>query len=111
MYINPLTKSQERLRGVKRADMTDEQLLEWIDACNKMETIRNMPAKARRSWKRGREEALAEIEKRKNRKKIINLPPHQQLLAKRQSMTSRPAHRRWARQMHDPLSNRIKYFA
>ncbi len=68
MHHNPLTKSQERLRGVKRTDMTDEQLLEWIDACNKMETAKNMPAKARRSWKKGREEALAEIEKRRNRK-------------------------------------------
>jgi hypothetical protein len=46
--------------------MTDAQLEEWIDACDKMEFY-GKPAKARRSWKEGRAEALAEIERR-NRK-------------------------------------------
>jgi|GEM_PF-2097700 hypothetical protein len=71
MYNNPLSKSQERLRGVKISDMTDEQLLDWIDACDKMEKANKMPSKARRSWKEGRQEALDEIEKRKvNRTQI-----------------------------------------
>lgn len=75
MYRNPLTKSQERLRGIKCTDMTDQQLVDWIDACNRMETVRNMPAKARSSWKEGREEAIAEMEKR-NHKKQRELPNH-----------------------------------
>jgi hypothetical protein len=60
---NPLTKSQEALRGRKRADMTTAQLHEWIDACNKMEAWVK-PAKARRTWKLAREDALTEIAKR-----------------------------------------------
>jgi hypothetical protein len=52
--------------------MTDEQLIDWIDACNKMETVKNLPAKARRTWKKGRKEAIAEIEKRGNRKNVVS---------------------------------------
>jgi hypothetical protein len=59
----PLTKSQQSLRGRDVSDMSIEQLREWIDACTKME-LWVKPAKARRSWKLGRECAIAELEKR-----------------------------------------------
>lgn len=55
---NPLTKAQEALRGRKVADMTGQQLRLWIDACDRMEALRNLPAKARRSWKNSREKAV-----------------------------------------------------
>jgi len=63
---DPLSKSQTRLRGRKVRDMTDEQLLDWIDACTKMEMFVK-PNKARRSWKQGRADAQAEIERRAHR--------------------------------------------
>ncbi|MEO9885281.1 MAG: hypothetical protein ABJR05_06725 [Balneola sp.] len=72
MYSNPLSKTQERLRGEKASDMTDEQLLDWIDACDKMEKAKKMPPKARRSWKESRQEAFDEIEKRKVTKTQIS---------------------------------------
>jgi hypothetical protein len=61
--MGPLSKSQEKLRGERVVDMTNEQLVDWIDACNKMEQWIKA-AKARRSWKRGRQEALEELERR-----------------------------------------------
>jgi len=57
----PLTRSQHLLRGRKIADMTVDQLREWIDACNKMETwVKD--GKSRRSWTRSRAEAEAMLE-------------------------------------------------
>jgi hypothetical protein len=59
----PLTKSQQALRGRDVRDLSIEQLHAWIDACTKMEHSVEFK-KARRSWKRGREEALAELARR-----------------------------------------------
>jgi hypothetical protein len=59
----PLSKSQEMLRGRKRVDMTDAQLRDWIDACDKMETWVKS-AKARRSWVNARADAEAEMARR-----------------------------------------------
>ena len=59
----PLSKAQEVLRGRKRADMTEAQLLDWIDACNKMESWVGA-AKARRTWKAAREDAEQELSRR-----------------------------------------------
>ncbi len=56
----PLSKSQESLRGRKRSDMTEAQLRDWIAACNTMEAWVK-PAKARRTWKRAREDAEAHL--------------------------------------------------
>jgi hypothetical protein len=61
--VDPLTKSQQQLRGRNVSDMTVEQLHDWIDACNTMEQS-GIAAKARRSWKDGRKEATRELEKR-----------------------------------------------
>jgi len=61
---NPLTKAQSALRGRKRVDMSDSQLLEWIDACNRMEPWVKF-AKARRTWAAARADAEAEIARRK----------------------------------------------
>jgi hypothetical protein len=47
-------------------DLTDAQLQLWLDACDKMMRWVK-PAKARRTWKAGRERAEAEIAKRKER--------------------------------------------
>ena len=60
----PLSKTQQRLRGRKIADMTDDQLRDWIDACSRMEEWVK-PPKARRSWKSAGQEAMAELERRK----------------------------------------------
>jgi hypothetical protein len=57
---NPLTKSQTALRGRDLRDLSAEQLGDWIDACTKMECWVGAN-KARRSWKRSREEASAEL--------------------------------------------------
>ena len=62
---NPLSPSQEALRGRKVVDMSIEQLREWIDACNRMEAWKYTPAKARRGWKVSRAKAEAEFERRK----------------------------------------------
>lgn len=61
---SPLSKSEEQLRGRKKADMTVEQLLDWIEACSKME-LSVKANKGRRSWRKSREEARAELAKRK----------------------------------------------
>ncbi|MBI1314554.1 hypothetical protein GC176_24945 [bacterium] len=62
--LEPLSNSQQQLRGRKVQDMTVDQLADWIDACFKMERwVKGN--KARRSWKLGGEEAKAELERRK----------------------------------------------
>ncbi|WCO03487.1 hypothetical protein [Psychroserpens ponticola] len=60
---NPLTKQQERLRGKKVNDMTNQELETWIQACDKMENWVNAN-KARRSWTQSRDKAESELEKR-----------------------------------------------
>jgi hypothetical protein len=62
----PLTRSQQSLRGKKITDMTDTELRDWLDACTKME-VHVKPAKARRSWKSGAREAEAELQRRARR--------------------------------------------
>ena len=59
----PLTKSQQRLRGRKIVDMTDDQLRDWIDACDEMEAWVGA-AKARRSWRASGIDAQAELDQR-----------------------------------------------
>ena len=62
----PLSKSQRELRGRDVRDMSTEQLHDWIDACSMMERWVDSN-KARRSWKRARAEALAEVSRRRPR--------------------------------------------
>ena len=65
----PLTKSQQSLRGRRIVDMSDAQLRDWIHACEKMENwVKH--AKARRKWRLGGVEAEDELERRKG---LINL--------------------------------------
>jgi len=59
----PLTKSQQKLRGRKIVDMSNDQLKGWIAACGKME-LWVKPAKPRRAWKKSGQEAMAELERR-----------------------------------------------
>lgn len=59
----PLSKSQQSLRGRKIVDMTDNQLRDWIDACEKME-IWVGHAKARRGWRVSGIEAEDELKRR-----------------------------------------------
>ena len=61
--MEPLTRSQSSLRGKKIRDMTEEELRDWIRACDKMETYVK-PAKARRGWKASGIEARAELARR-----------------------------------------------
>ena len=67
IVINPLSRSQENLRGRKIADMSVEQLRDWIDACQRMEEWKYTPAKARRGWKASRAKAEAELACRRHR--------------------------------------------
>lgn len=62
----PLTPSQQQLRGRNISDMTVEQLRDWIDACDKMETWVGA-AKARRGWRQSGIEAEAELARRDKR--------------------------------------------
>lgn len=73
MRPEPLTKSQQNLRGRKVTDMTDSQLLEWVDACDKMERWPHIANKGRRFWKNGREEAQLEIERRTKKRGVIGI--------------------------------------
>jgi hypothetical protein len=57
----PLTKTQQSLRGRKIVD--NEQLRDWIEACEKMEKWVGY-AKARRSWRLSGIEASDELEHR-----------------------------------------------
>lgn len=59
----PLTRSQQSLRGRKVCDMTDDQLRDWIDACEKMERWVDA-AKARRDWRLSGIEAQDELDHR-----------------------------------------------
>ena len=59
----PLSKSQQRLRGRRINEMTDEQLVDWIDACEKLEMWVGA-AKSRRSWRQSGNEAETELERR-----------------------------------------------
>jgi hypothetical protein len=60
----PLSKSQQKLRGRKIVDMSDTQLADWIVACHSMEAWPRIDAKARRGWKASRLEAEGEVERR-----------------------------------------------
>ena len=59
----PLTKSQQQLRGMQVRDMSIEELKDWIVACDRME-VWVKPNKVRRLWKDAREEAEAELFRR-----------------------------------------------
>lgn len=59
----PLTKSQQELRGRSVHEMTIVQLREWIDACDTMERWVGAK-KARRSWRSSRQEASEELARR-----------------------------------------------
>jgi hypothetical protein len=60
----PLSRSQHALRERKIIDMDDTQLINWINACEKMEAWSGISAKARRGWKKSRASALLEIDRR-----------------------------------------------
>ena len=60
----PLTKDQQKLRGRDVKVMTDEQLADWIEACDAMENWVKFN-KARRAWKQSRKDAEDEIERRR----------------------------------------------
>jgi hypothetical protein len=64
----PLSDSQQRLRGKDVRTMAKEQLIDWIHACNAMEKWVSHN-KARRGWKQGRADAEAEIQKREEKAK------------------------------------------
>lgn len=46
----PLSRSHEALRGRKVVDMTDEELIDWIDACGKMEQWTRMHRHGSLGW-------------------------------------------------------------
>ncbi len=60
----PLTKSQQKLRGRDVKNMTEEQLYDWIEACEKMERWVKFN-KARRTWKASRQAAEQELARRR----------------------------------------------
>jgi len=64
--VESLSRSQQALRGKKTGDMTDAELRDWIDACDKME-VSVKPAKARRSWKSSGAKARVELQEREER--------------------------------------------
>jgi hypothetical protein len=59
----PLTNSQQSLRGCKIADMAIYQLHDWIAACKTME-LWAKDAKARDKWHKSGQEAAAELQRR-----------------------------------------------
>jgi hypothetical protein len=63
MMSEPLTKSQQRLRGRKVQDMSVDELNDWISACDRME-VWVSHNKARRSWNVAREDAQEELARR-----------------------------------------------
>ena len=65
----PLTRSQHDLRGRSIVDMTDAQLRDWIEACQKMEAWPRIEAKARREWKKSRVAAESEVSRRADAKR------------------------------------------
>ena len=62
----PLTRTQQRLRGREICDMTEDQLRDWIDACEKMEQWVDA-AKARRGWRLSGIEAQSELDRRSSK--------------------------------------------
>jgi hypothetical protein len=62
----PLSKSQQRLRGKDIRTMTNDELTDWIHACNAMEKWVKYN-KARRGWKQSRKDAEDLIQKRQNK--------------------------------------------
>ena len=64
--IEPLTKSQQKLRGCKIADMAIYEIHDWIAACKRMELWAQDP-KARSIWKTAGQEATLELERRLSR--------------------------------------------
>ena len=66
VMAEPLSKSQQQLRGRKILVMSVEQLRDWIDACDKMEAWVDA-AKARREWRLSGIEATEELERRKSK--------------------------------------------
>jgi len=60
-----LSKQQEKLRGKKIIDMTNDELIIWLKACVIMEN-QVKGNKARRSWTSSYVEAELELEKRNN---------------------------------------------
>jgi hypothetical protein len=60
----PLSKAQQALRHQEVVNMTEEQLRDWIDACDHMETWPQTPKKSRRTWKNSRGEAVNELLRR-----------------------------------------------
>jgi hypothetical protein len=63
----PLSKSQQKLRGHEIRVMTDEQLVDWIHACHAMENYVTHN-KARRGWKQSGQKAEAEVNRRQLKK-------------------------------------------
>lgn len=61
--MDPLTKTQQALRGRDPRDLSLDQLRDWIDACKKMEHwVKDK--KARKEWRKSREQTVAELERR-----------------------------------------------
>jgi hypothetical protein len=63
MSAEKLTKNQQRLRGKKISDMTDDELTDWLAACHKMEVLVKFK-KARHSWVEAGKNTQAEISRR-----------------------------------------------
>ena len=63
----PLSKTQQMLRGRRLAEMTNDQLLDWIDACNRMEEWKHTPSKSRQKWKLSNQAAKGELDRRNAR--------------------------------------------
>ncbi len=61
--MDPLTKSQQALRGLALCDMSIAQLRDWIAACEQMDQMANHK-KAPRGWQKSRELAVKELESR-----------------------------------------------
>ena len=61
--VEPLSNSQKQLRNKKLAAMTDLELLDWIDACEKME--RSGAVKSIRAWSRFGRNAREELAHRR----------------------------------------------
>jgi succinate dehydrogenase flavin-adding protein (antitoxin of CptAB toxin-antitoxin module) len=57
-------KELERLKQTEPLDMTDRELLSWIDKCREMERHKDTPRKVRRIWMVAREAAETEKARR-----------------------------------------------
>jgi hypothetical protein len=69
--IKPLSRNQQQLRGRKIHELTDEQLVDWISACSKMENWVGV-RKARHGWKKSEQQARAELERRQSEQKQLS---------------------------------------